>query len=219
MGEPFTVHPKRLQEALENSALFTTDKAGLAVNDTVRVGFDGERLVFAGRGRYSCSIHRLTPTKPCLGMPTWDTLINLDQADAAIAALKGVDGIGKKDTTVEVHHLEGGFLVSDGAEPIVSLREDEDSTALRGDEEFSGIFDALDAAEELEAQPLTNERLVWTKGVLAKLAKVKLGSPIRDEDMWSAEWLGGATFRYQMADHESGADFTAYLEATREGFL
>lgn len=216
MSEPFQVHPKRLVEAFENAILFSSDAKGFETNDTVLVGFDGEHLVFTGRGKYSCCVHRLTPASEC-GAEPWDVIVDIDSALDSVAALKKVDGYGRKDTTVEVHSIESGFFVSDGAEAVATLLEDEDSSALRGDDEFQGMYEVVDKAQALPALPFENDSLAFTRGVLAKLAKVKLGSPLKDENVWGAQYLGGATFRFLMTDHD--ANFEAYLEATREGFL
>lgn len=209
-------HPKVLASALENAVIFSTDKAGLSVNDTIRISFDEQGLRFMGRGRYSCSCQSLEPLNEVDEYPTFELFLGLDEAGDAAKALRGMDGAGRKDTTVDLAVLgEGVVAVLAGPEAVVTFEDVEHADELRSTEEFEGIYEVIDKALALPPHPSPTSPVVFTRGVLAKLGKVKLGPPLHDADRWEAYHLGGATWAIAM--QAEGTHFTALMESARDG--
>lgn len=210
-------HPKMLASALENAVIFSTDKAGLSVNDTIRISFDEQGLRFMGRGRYSCSCQSLEPLNEVDEYPTFELFLGLDEAGNAAKVLRGMDGAGRKDTTVDLAVLEGGMVaVLAGPEAVVTFENVEHADELRSTEEFEGVYEVIEKALALPPQetPPTTP-IVWTRGVVRKLDKVKLGSPAHESDRWAVHWLGGAS--WAVTTEAEGTMFTALLESARDG--
>lgn len=217
MTEPLLVHPKRFAEALDNVALFSTDKKGLEVNDTVWVSWTGETLRLMGRGRYSAGLHDMAPydgEKP----DQWSLILDLDDAVEAAKVLKKVEGAGRKDASVYVTLInEDHVAVYAGESHVLSLQQVPDHKELRSTDDYEGIYEQLETISELPRQetPPTSP-IVWTRGVINKLLKVRLGDAHHEADRFECHWIGGATWAYRLLSPNHPAAFVAMLESTRD---
>lgn len=217
MTYPLQVHPKRLAEALENAALFSNDTKGLEVNDTVYVGWTGETLRLMGRGRYSAGLHDMAVNDGDRPEP-WDVIIDIEDAQELGKMLKKIEGAGRKDAAIYLTKVNDDHVaIYQGESHLASLSQIEEHEDYRGSDEFEGIYEQLEKIAELprqETPPVSP--IVWTRGVVKKLLKIRVGDAHHDADRFECHWLGGATWAYRILSPQNPVAFVALLESTRD---
>lgn len=209
------VHPKQFAQGLDNAVVFSTDKAGLEVSDSVWASWTGETFRFMGRGRYSAMVYDLAPSAESKDSP-WSVILSLDTAKEVSAALKKVDGAGRKDSTIDVIGLsETSAALTSGADTLAHLEDAPGAEDLRSTEEFEGFYEKLETISEMPAEPVPPvSPIVFTKGVITKLSKLKADVPSRDEDRWELHHIGGATWVYRYHGERCAA--VVMLESCRD---
>lgn len=194
---------------------FSTDKAGLEVSDSVWASWTGETFRFMGRGRYSAMVYDLAPSAESQDEP-WSVILSLDTAKEVSAALKKVDGAGRKDSTIDVMGLgETSVALTSGADTLAHLEDAPGAEDLRSTEEFEGFYEKLETISEMPAEELPpTSPIVFTKGVIAKLSKLKVDVPAREEDRYELHHIGGATWVYRFYGEQCAA--VVMLESCRD---
>lgn len=215
MSGRLSVHPRRLAEALENSINFTREKKSndrYDINDTIWVGWTGEVLNVRGRSSYSASIHTLTLDHA--ESTPWTVIIDVEDADALQKTLKGVEGSNAKDTRVTLTTIDADEVALHQGERYLGsfLQVEEEEPG-----EFDRVWGNLDYIGSLQGRrtPPTAP-LAWTRIVLEKLLKVRVGDGHKAWDRFEVHWLGGATWSCRIVSEDGQSVFTGLLESTRD---
>lgn len=218
MSGQLVIHPKRLAEALDSAVHFTKEKKPsgtidrVDINDTVWIRWDGEVVDVRGRCSYSACIHTIEVYRA--DAEPWTIIIDVEDAIALSKALKKADGANAADT-------ESMMTVIDEDEILLSQGNTQFGSFLQVEEEEEGEFEHLwGNLDWIRDQPRhetpPTAPLAWTRIVLEKLLKIRVGDTHRAWDRFEVHWIGGATWTCRVASEDGRSVFTGLLESTRD---
>lgn len=162
-------------------------------------------------------MQELSPVNDDADNEAFDFYLDVDDAAEMAKALRTMEGAGRKDTTVNLVNIGEHCVVAlAGTSQVATFEDSPDAHEVRSTDDFEGIFEVVERAYALPvATAIPTPSVVWTRGVLKKLDKIKLGTPLSEADRWEAHWIGGASWRYRV--ESEGTTFTAMLESCRDG--
>lgn len=173
----FSIHPKHLADMLANAVDIGKDKT---THPLIYLRASVDTLHVYGRGRYTAgkdsrSFEAETPQYA-------EIVITEDEAAELATALRGVEGVGRKETLVTTAMVERGTLtVTNGADTLCEL-PDADTNEVS-----FGMPDEVSDWEEIDillgeiakgGPPLTHYG--FQKDILARMNKIRADSTVMD---------------------------------------
>lgn len=210
----FSIHPKHLADTLANAVDIGKDKT---THPLIYLRVSGDTLHVYGRGRYTAgrdsrSFETETPQYA-------EIVITEDEGAELAQALRGVEGVGRKETLVTMAVVERGTLTVTYGEDTLCELPDADTNEVS-----FGMPDEVSDWEEIDillaeiakgGPPLT--RYGFQKDILARMNKIRADSPVMDfalhPESHSMGIALGSTFRAIIA----GVDRQFYANGGKWG--
>ncbi|MEG2778202.1 MAG: hypothetical protein RR905_02820 [Aurantimicrobium sp.] len=206
-----SIHPKNLAEMLENVMHVCQDKTAI-YNEVVKLAWGGKHLCVFGRGRYAASSEsREVLVEPSTGSGVWFYIHIGDCKDVA-GALKKVEGAGRAGTVVTMQVIDGQLVIRDGTQDLAVLDNADPEELTESTSDSIGIWE--DVVTVMGREPVRSSPLAFTRDLLKRLDKVRIGKTNQPYDVFDFAVLGGNTVGVKF-----GKDMTVLLEAVeREGY-
>jgi len=175
----FDIHPKHLADALANAVDMGKDKL---TRPLIYLRVSGDTLHAYGRGLYTAGrdSREFRADSPQYA----EIVITEDEAAELATALRGVEGAGRKETTVSVAVAERTHLkVEYGAEILCELPDADDLQETFGEPDEVSDWEEIDIllgeiSNSQDSPPLT--RFGFQKDILARLNKIRADSNVMD---------------------------------------
>lgn len=205
-----SIHPKDLAEAFDNVVHVCTNKTA-TYNEVVKVEWGNKHLYVHGRGRYTASVERREVLIEPSGMGE-AFYAHITELKEVASALKKVEGAGRADTTVTMH-LDAGRLVINSGTVAVAVLDDVDPERLT-ESTTDSIGQWEEVLDVMGREPLEGRPLAFTRDIIKRLDKVRVGKTNQPYDVFDFAWLGGNTVGVKF-----GKNMTVLLETVeREGY-
>lgn len=204
------IHPKDLAEAFDNVVHVCTDKTA-TYNEVVKIEWGNKHLYVHGRGRYTASVERrevlIEPSD--MGEVFYAHITELKEV---ASALKKVEGAGRSDTTVTMHLDEGRLVISSGTVAVAVLDDVDPERLTESTADSIGQWEEV--LDMMGHKPLDGRPLAFTRDLIKRLDKVRVGKVNQPYDVWDFANLDGNTVGVKF-----GKNLTVLLEAVkREGY-
>lgn len=176
----FDIHPRALADALANAVDMGKDKL---TRPLICLRASANTLHVYGRGLYTAGKDS-RPFKAELAQ--YAEIILTEEEGAELAqTLRGVEGVGRKETTVAVYIQERDRLKVQYGEDILCDLPDADPEQLTYGEpddmsDWDEIDDMLTAVAMAELSGPSMARFGFQKDILARLNKIRSDSPVMD---------------------------------------
>jgi hypothetical protein len=174
----FNIHPKELADILANAVDIGKDKT---TRPLICLAASGDTLHAYGRGQFTAGrdYRRFKTETPQFGA----LVITEDEATELATTLRGLEGAGRKETTVFVYLLERDRLRVESGEDTLCDLPDADTN-----QETFGMPDELSDWEEIDELLMdiakgpspALQRFGFQKDVLARMNKIRADSPVMD---------------------------------------
>jgi len=174
----FDIHPRALADALANAVDIGKDKT---THPLIYLRACAATLHVYGRGRYAAGVDS-RPFKAESAQYA-EIVITEDEAAELAQALRGVEGVGRKETTINVAIQERIQLKVQYGDEILCELPDADTLQISfGEPDEVDDWQEIDLLlEEIRCQrpePLT--RFGFQKDILARMNKIRSDSPVMD---------------------------------------
>jgi hypothetical protein len=175
----FPIHPKHLADLLANAVDIGKDKT---THPLIYLRASGDSLHVYGRGRYAAgkdsrSFEAESPQYA-------EIVITEDEAAELATALRGVEGVGRKETLVTVAVTERDMLtVTYGEDTLCELPDADTNEISFGMPDELSDWDEIDEllAEIAAHVPIgLDPRFAFQKDVLARINKIRADSTVMD---------------------------------------
>lgn len=206
-----SIHPKNLAEMLENVMHVCQDKTAI-YNEVVKLAWGGNTLSVFGRGRYTASSER----REVLVEPSTDSsvlfYIHIGDCKEVAGALKKVEGAGRAGTVVTMQVIDGQLVIRDGTQDLAVLDNADPEGLTESTDDSIGIWE--DVVTAMGREPVRSSPLAFTRDLLKRLDKVRVGKTNQSYDVFDFAVLGGNTVGVKF-----GNSMTVLLEAVeRKGY-
>lgn len=215
-GATFSIHPKALADMLANAVDIGKDKT---THGLILLAASGSTLHAYGRGRYTAG----RDSRPFTAKDDHqfaEIVITEDEATELAGVLRGLEGAGRKDTTIGVVMTERGMLTVRNGEDILCELPDADTNQVS-----FGMPDEISDWEEIDSLLMdiirgpapAMTRFAFQKDILARLNKIRADSNVMDIALHpTGHAVGialGSTFRALIA----GVDRQAFATGGKWG--
>lgn len=206
-----SIHPKHLAEMLENVMHVCQDKTAI-FNEVVKIGWGGKYLCVLGRGRYTAS----SEAREVLIEPTDSSgecfYIHIGDCKEVAGALKKVEGAGRTGTVVTMQVIDEHLVIRDGTQDLAVLDNADPEGLTESTSDSIGIWE--DVVTVMGREPVRSSPLAFTRDLLKRLDKVRVGKTNQSYDVFDFAVLGGNTVGVKF-----GNSMTVLLEAVeRKGY-
>lgn len=188
--------------------MFTYDKTA-PVNDVIMLRWSKivGHIEALGRGRY-CASHEKRPAliSPAPGRQTHRAL-HVDDVKDVAGQLKKLEGVGRAGTTVTIEFGERTRIMS-GPDLVADLADADPDNETWGDTEHVGLWEEIETA--MAREPLQSPAIAFTRDLIARLGKIRIGKVQQGTDVWDFALLGGNTVGVRF-----GPNFTGLLEGVQ----
>lgn len=172
----FTIHPKELADILANAVDIGKDKT---THPLIYLRACAATLHVYGRGRYAAGVDYRPFNAD--GAQYAEIVITEDEASELATVLRGMEGAGRKGTTVDVEIIERQKLLI-GQGTFCDLPDADTNEVSFGMPDEVSDWEEIDILlEEVRCkrpEPLT--RFGFQKDVLARMNKIRADSPVMD---------------------------------------
>lgn len=176
----FDIHPRALADGLANAVDVGKDKT---THPLICLRASGNTLHVYGRGRFAAG-RDSRPFKAELAQYA-EVILTEDEAAELATTLRGVEGVGRKETTVNVHMQERERIKVQYGEEILCDLPDADGLQISYGEpddmsDWDEIDDMLKAVAMAELSGPAMTRYGFQKDILARMNKIRSDSPVMD---------------------------------------
>lgn len=181
-------------------------------NEVVKVGWDGKHLGVIGRGRYTAS----SEAREVLVEPSTSAgecfYIHIGDCKDVAGALKKVEGAGRAGTVVTMQIIDEQLVIRDGTQDLAVLDNADPEQLTESTADSVGIWE--DVVNVMAREPVKASPLAFTRDLLKRLDKVRVGKTNQPYDVFDFAVLGGNTVGVKF-----GNSMTVLLEAVeRKGY-
>ena len=178
----FTIHPKDLADLLSNAVDIGKDRPQVSVNSLILLRVTGDWLWAYGRGRYSAGrdARELHTDSPFAGELT----LTESECEELATVLRGVEGSGRKGTTVTVSfsHREA-LRITAGTDVLCELPDADPASSTFGEPDEVSDWEEIDnLIAVIEDAALTSQRGPWavSTDILTRLNKIRTTTHVAD---------------------------------------
>lgn len=205
-----SIHPKDLAEMFENVSALCLDKQA-TYSEVVRVAWGDKHLTVMGRGRYTASRERREVLIEPSNMGGFFHAHIADLKEVA-SALKKVEGAGRAGTVVTIQVIDGQLTIRSGTIDLAVLSDADPERVTESTDTEVGLWEEVETVMAMKPNPVP--AIAFTRDLLKRIDKVRVGKPNQPSDVWDFAVLGGNTVGLKF-----GANMIVLLEAVeRDGY-
>ena len=215
----FTIHPKELADLLANAVDIGKDKPSVSINELVMLSCNGGFLSAIGRGRYTAGRDwRWVETDVPL---SGSVVLTEPECEELASVLRGVEGAGRKGTTVSVTLTDReAFRVTQGTDILCELPDADPTNATFGEpDEVSDWEEVEELLTRLEHAALSEQRGPWAVSteILTRVNKLRSPTHVADFATLPGGRIAGVALGPSLRIAVSGVGREGYAQGGKWG--
>ena len=215
----FTIHPKDFSDLLSNAVDIGKDRPAVSINELVMLSCSGAILSAYGRGRYTAGRdwRQVDTDIPLSGAVT----LTESECEELAAALRGVEGSGRKGTTVTVTLSDRQALrVTTGTDILCELPDADPTSATFGEPDEVSDWEEIDnLISVIEEAALTQQRGPWAVAteILTRINKIRADTHVADFAIHPSGRIAGVSLGISFRALVAGVGREGYSQGGKWG--